>query len=131
MWHGSDDHSRILLVSVEDHDAIHHLCARLKLDLHYSPSLAAALSELHHARSDVVLYDQDLPSGDWRQAVAALRKASPRSSIILLAHLRQPDLWNEVIRRGGHDLLTKPVAEPDAESTIVLAIARAKLSRAS
>lgn len=123
--------SPLLLVSLQDSPAIQHVCNRLKLDLKCAPDLPAALCELHHFRPDVVLYNQDLPSGDWRMAISTLAEAAPHSSIILLTRLRQPELWNEVIRHGGHDLLSKPIAESDAESTVALAIARARLTRAS
>ena len=123
--------SRLLLVSRQEHPSIQRICEHLKLELECAPDLPTALLELRRSRCDVVLYDQDLPSGDWRIAVSLLAEACPRSSIILLTHLRQPELWNEVIRRGGHDLLSKPIAEADAESTVALAIARAKLTRAS
>ena len=126
MRRGSNGSPRVLLIATQDNDTIQHLCRRLQLDLKYASTLTNALQDLHHSDSDVVLYDQDLSPQGWRMSVATLAEACPRSSIILLT--RQPDLWNEVIRGGGHDLIRKPITESEAESTISLAVARAKLS---
>ena len=119
----------VLVVSRENYEAIERLCERLKLDLTYAGSFSLALSSLEDGKFDVVIYDQDLPDQDWRGAIATLAQASPGSSILLLSTHRQPEIWNEVIRTGGHDILTKPIAEDGAESTIALARVRAQLGR--
>ena len=119
---------KILIVSEETDDAMVRLCGRLKLELNYAASLPLALSNLHDSKFDVVLYDQDVPCQDWRAALTILAEASPGSSILLLSTLKQPELWHEVIRRGGHDIVAKPVSDDGAESTIALALARARLS---
>jgi DNA-binding NarL/FixJ family response regulator len=120
---------KVLLVAAESYDAIDRLCRRLELDLNYTASLPLALCELQDNRFDVVIYDQDMPCQDWRAAVPALAQASPRSSVLLLSTVRQAEIWNEVIRIGGHDMLTKPISEQVAESTLALARARAKVNR--
>jgi CheY-like chemotaxis protein len=120
---------KVLVVSRESYEVIARLCGRLKLELQYAGSLPAALKNLPRGRFDVVIYDQDMPDEDWRGAVTSLAQASPGSSILLLSTLRQPEIWNEVIRKGGHDILSKPVTEDGAESTIALARARAKVNR--
>lgn len=120
---------KVLVVSPDSYEAIGRLCRRLKLELQYAVSVPAALTNLGRGRFDVVIYDQDMPSEDWRQAVTLLAQASPGSSILLLSTLRQPEIWNEVIRKGGHDMLNKPISEDGAESTIALARARAKVNR--
>jgi DNA-binding NtrC family response regulator len=119
---------KILIVSEETDDAMAQLCRRLKMELNYAASLPLALTNLHDGKFDVVLYDQDIPRQDWRSALSALAEASPGSSILLLSTLKQPELWHEVIRRGGHDIVAKPVSDDGAESTIALALARARLS---
>ena len=103
------------------------LCGRLGWQLNYAPDLPTALLNLENQSFEVVIYDQDLPDQDWRQAVTSLATTAPWSSILLLSPLGHPELWNEVIRRGGHDILYKPISEGGAESAIALAMARAKL----
>ena len=118
---------RALLVSIETFDELETLCTRLHLDLNCSNSLRAALESLRDSRFDVIVYDQDLPAQDWRTAISALARTAPTSSILLLSRSVQLDLWNDVVRKGGHDVLIKPLAIQHAESTLALACARAKL----
>lgn len=122
---------RVLIVSAETYETFRRLCSRLRLELVYSMSLPRALLSLRDERFDVVIYDRELPQQDWRAAISALAQASPTSSILLLSPAIQPDLWSEVIRKGGHDMIGKPVSEERAESTLALAMARAKLDRFS
>ena len=121
---------RVLVVSKETYDSLACLCERLNLELNYSTSIPLALRNLRDGRFDVVIYDHETPSHDWRTAVTVLAQASPGSSILLLSILRQPEIWNEVIRKGGHDILSKPISEDSAtECTIALAKVRAKVQR--
>lgn len=120
---------RVLVVSEDRDDALGRLCGRLRLELKYAGNLAVALSNLRENDFAVVIYDHDISGQDWRAAVSTLAHASPGSSILLMSTLRQPEIWNEVVRKGGHDMLSKPISEEGAESTIALARARAKVNR--
>jgi CheY-like chemotaxis protein len=117
----------VLVISREGLDSIGRLCRRLQWELNYASNLPAALQELQHRRFDVVIYDQDMPNEDWRLAVTSLAATAPWSSVLLLSPARQPELWNEVIRQGGHDMLNKPISEDVVESAVALAMARTKL----
>ncbi len=99
---------------------------RWRLD--YASDLRVALVNLRDRRFDVVIYDQDMPGQDWRAAVTSLATTAPMSSILLLSPLGHPEIWNEVIQRGGHDILSKPVSEGGIGSAVALAMARAKIS---
>jgi DNA-binding NtrC family response regulator len=123
------DNERVLVISKAGYDSIGRLCMRLRWELDYAADLPIALMNLRNRRFDVVIYDQDVPDQDWRVAVTSLATAAPWSSILLLSPLGYPELWNEVIRRGGHDLLSKPISEDRVESAVALAMARAKSSR--
>jgi DNA-binding NtrC family response regulator len=125
----SSRNQRVLVISKDCYDAIGRLCSRLKLELIYCASLPLALSKLQAANFDVVIIDQDLPHQNWGASVGVLAQVSPGSSILLLSTRRHPEIWNEVIRNGGHDMLEKPISEEGAESTIALARARALVNR--
>jgi DNA-binding NtrC family response regulator len=125
----ADRHERILVISRDAQEAIGRLCRRLRWEVEYAADLALGLVHLGNQRFDVVIYDQDLPNQDWRMAVSSLAGMAPRSSILLLSPRGNPELWPEVIRRGGHDMLSKPVSENGAESAVAMAIARAKMNR--
>jgi FixJ family two-component response regulator len=117
----------VLVISKEGYDSIGRLCHRLQWELNYACDLPVALKDLRDRRFDVVIYDQDMPNEDWRLAVTSLAHTAPLSSILLLSPVRQPELWNEVIRRGGHDMLSKPISDESVESAVALAMARTKL----
>jgi len=125
----TSDNERVLVISEADHTPIGRLCKRLRWELDYAADLQIALVNLQNRTFDVVIYDQHLPNQDWRLAVTSLAASAPLSSILLLSPRGHPELWNEVIRRGGHDILSKPISEDGVESTVALAMARAKSSR--
>ena len=60
---------------------------------------------LNH-QGEIILYDRELP-GRWQQAVADLAKLPWHPSVILLSSVNDQYLWNEVVRVGGYDVLTK------------------------
>jgi DNA-binding NtrC family response regulator len=129
VFSSSSRNQRVLVISKDCYDVIGRLCCRLKLELIYCASLPLALSKLQAASFDVVIFDQDLPHQNWGASVGVLAQISPGSSILLLSTRRHPEVWNEVIRNGGHDMLEKPISEEGAESTIALARARAQVNR--
>jgi len=122
-WNG-----KVLVISKEDYESIGRFCRRLRWNLRYAANLPTALMNLQDQSFEVVIYDHELPDQDWRLAVTSLANTSPRSSILLLSRLGHPELWNEVIRRGGHDMLCKPISKESFESAVALAMARAKLT---
>ena len=122
-WNGN-----VLVISREEYELIGRLCRRLRWNLNYAVDLPAALMNLQDQSFEVVIYDHELPDQDWRLAVTSLANTTPRSSILLLSPLGHSELWNEVIRRGGHDILCKPISDESFESAVALAMARAKLT---
>jgi DNA-binding NarL/FixJ family response regulator len=119
----------VLVISREGYDSVGRFCGRLHWELDYASDLRIALLKLQSRRFEVVIYDQDMLDQDWRSAVTSLATSAPLSSILLLSPRGHPELWNEVIRRGGHDILSKPISEDGVESTVALAMARANSSR--
>ena len=123
-----DGNETVLVISKEQYESIGRFCRRLRWRLKYAADLPAALTNLQTQSFEVVIYDHELPDQDWRLAVTSLANLTPRSSILLLSPLGHPELWNEVIRRGGHDILCKPISDDGFESAVALAMARAKLT---
>ena len=69
----------------------------------------------------IILFDRELPPGNWREAVGILSGTSPRPYIILLSPHSDGNLWDELQRAGGSDILRTPV---DPQS-ILQAVGRA------
>jgi len=125
---GDGRNGKVLVISKEDYESIGRFCRRLSWNLKYAADLPTALMNLQDQSFEVVIYDHELPDQDWRSAVTSLANTTPRSPILLLSPLGHPELWNEVIRRGGHDILCKPISNEGFESAVALAMARAKLT---
>ena len=71
------------------------------------------LPERHDALAPIVLYDRGLPSHNWRDVFCVLTKESPRPYAILLSHNVDQNLWDELQRVGGSDILRAPVTRDD------------------
>lgn len=56
----------------------------------------------------VVLCDHDLPGVEWPKGVPQLVSASNTPCLILLSDVSDPYLWDELVRHGGFDVLTRP-----------------------
>lgn len=69
----------------------------------------------------IILWDRDLPCGDWREVVHQLAALSHRPCVLLLSRVVDDYLWNEVVRCGGYDVLSKPLREVEVARAIRLA----------
>ena len=58
----------------------------------------------------IVIYDRDLSPDYWREDVRALTKKAPKPYVILLSANTDANLWDELQRVGGSDILRAPVA---------------------
>ena len=57
----------------------------------------------------IILYDRALTERGWRQAVSLFSRLSPRPCVVLLSRSSDKNLWDELVRCGGFDLLRTPV----------------------
>jgi DNA-binding NtrC family response regulator len=57
----------------------------------------------------IILYERELPERDWRQAVSSFSRLTPRPCVILLSRGYDQNLWDELVRCGGFDLLRIPI----------------------
>jgi|SRR5579871_5638185 len=88
-------------------------------------TLAASYPEAHglleKTESPVVLCDRDLPQQDWWSAVESLAACPHRACILLVSKVADDYLWNEIVRRGGYDVLSKPLQQDELERAVRLA----------
>ena len=61
----------------------------------------------------MILCDRDLPGRGWRETVEDLASSPHRACIILVSEVVDTYLWNEVVRTGGYDVLSKPLREDE------------------
>jgi FixJ family two-component response regulator len=57
----------------------------------------------------IVIYDRGLSQEHWGEIIRALAKKSPRPYIILLSSSTDANLWDELERVGGSDILRTPI----------------------
>jgi DNA-binding NtrC family response regulator len=64
---------------------------------------------LARAPAPVALCDRDLLAPHWGAAVQKLAACSPRTCILLVTKVADFYLWDEIVWRGGYDLVSKPL----------------------
>jgi DNA-binding NtrC family response regulator len=70
---------------------------------------ASAIARQEKEPLPIILYERELTEGGWRQAVFLFSRLSPRPCVILLSRSSDKNLWDELVRCGGFDLLRNPV----------------------
>jgi DNA-binding response OmpR family regulator len=55
-----------------------------------------------------VIAERDLPLGDWKDLLAAIRLLPDPPLLIVTSRLADEYLWAEVLNLGGHDVIAKP-----------------------
>jgi DNA-binding NtrC family response regulator len=71
--------------------------------------LASAIAGQERDRCPIILYERELAEKDWRPAVSIFSRLSPRPGVILLSRNSDKNLWDELVRCGGFDLLRTPL----------------------
>jgi len=88
----------------------------------------SALSLFRRFQPWVVVCDQHLHDGDWRDLLKDLQGESPAPPLIVSSRLADDRLWAEVLNLGGYDLLTRPFAAAEVSRVVNLAAYRASSS---
>jgi len=57
----------------------------------------------------IILYERELNPCHWREAVSLLSRLSPRPYVILLSSSSDKNLWDELARHGGSEILRTPI----------------------
>ncbi|HEX5432421.1 MAG TPA: response regulator, partial [Bryobacteraceae bacterium] len=99
------------------------ICRRNGWDLVLSETCEDARADLIRLKPQIVLCDRDLPGADWRDVVQALASVRGCGCIILLSRVADDPLWNEVVHRGGYEVLSKPLREDHVRRAVKLASA--------
>ncbi len=98
-------------------------------------SHVAALDELRQALLGedgpvVVLCERDLPDGrDWHAALELTLSTPAHHSFILVNDHEDPELWAELVKCGGFDLISPPLSELQLEEIVAAGRFRAVRQR--
>ena len=86
---------------------------------------AGSRAEAEQALGDldvpIVLCDRDLQGSCWQENVRALATARRGACVILLSNVSDPYLWDEMVQRGGFDVLTRPFEKQAVLSMLLFA----------
>ena len=110
---GTGERIPVLAIGREDLDrkALSTFSVRGQWDLVLTGSCEEALEALKKMRAAVILCDRDLPGVDWRDALEKLSASRPDCPIVLTSSVNDEYLWDEVVHKGGYDVLSKPLQE--------------------
>lgn len=97
------------------------ICSRRGWNLFFAGTLEEARTLLDKVRGPLILCDRDLPRGGWRSTVERLASSPHRACVILVSAVVDTYLWNEVVRTGGFDVLSKPFREDEVARAVRLA----------
>ena len=110
-----------LVPSDEDRQLLTGICSRNRWSLIFADTREEARTALDKMRAPVVFCDRDLPGNGWRRTVEDLASSPHGACIILLSRVVDTYLWNEVVRIGGFDVLSKPLREDKVVRMVRLA----------
>lgn len=72
-------------------------------------SAASAIARQQQEPLPIILYERELTEKDWRQAVSSFSRLSPCPCVVLLSRSYDQNLWDELVRCGGFEVLRTPV----------------------
>ena len=123
-WH-SETGEKIPVLAIafdeRDRNSLSTFSLRGQWDLVLTGSCDEALEALKKMRTAVILCDRDLPGLDWRDALQTLAASRPDCPIVLTSSVNDEYLWDEVIHKGGYDVLAKPLQENQTVRAVNLA----------
>jgi DNA-binding response OmpR family regulator len=86
---------------------------RHKWHLHAVRTLGTAMEALRDQHFPVIITEEDLPPGSWRNVLAAVEQLPNAPLLVVTSGLADERLWSEVLNLGGHDVLAKPFCEAE------------------
>ena len=110
-----------LVIGEQDRRLLAGLGSRNQWRVTFADSFETAQTLSVELRASAVLCDRDVPGREWREVVEALSQSRHRPCVLLVSSVVDDYLWNEVVRRGGYDVLSKPLREEDLVRAIKLA----------
>jgi CheY-like chemotaxis protein len=89
-------------------------------------SADAALSMLRNLAIPIVLFARDLDGQPWQETLRRFLKTRRRACVIVLAGSCGPNA-EEVLHRGGFDVLTRPLDKDDLFTALLCAYSQARM----
>jgi len=111
-----------LVVDEQDRHVLTRVFGQEPLDVRFAESCQEACSIANQLTAPVILLDRDWPETEWRIAVERLTASPHHACVILVSGVSDVYLWQELIRRGGYDVLPKPLQADKVARVVKLAL---------
>ena len=115
----------IAVIALTSDEEISHLLSQFAVrgqwDLLFTSKGDEALALLKAGQPTVLLCDREVAGLDWRTFVEQVAKSRTECAILLISGPSDECLWDEVIQRGGYDVLAKPLQEDQTLGAVNLA----------
>jgi DNA-binding response OmpR family regulator len=92
----------------EDREVLGSVFSQQGWTLYTTRAFETALAFLRDNPVPVVITEQYLPLGDWKDILTGVQRLPHAPLLIVTARLADEYLWAEVLNLGGHDVLNKP-----------------------
>jgi DNA-binding response OmpR family regulator len=108
----------LAVIPAERTAEIERIFSHTHWQLHLAHSIQEAVQALRSLNVSVVLCEQHLPDGTWRNVVHETNSLSSGPLTIVLSATADSDLWRDILDCGAYDLLPRPL-EPRELFTVV------------
>ena len=110
-----------VFTSAEDSAAVERIVTPSRWTVLRANGCRQARNILHMNKVAVVLCDQILPDGSWREILHDMAGLANAPILVVASALADEALWAEVLNLGAYDLLSKPFRADEVLRTISLA----------
>lgn len=111
-----------LVVSAQDRYVLSRVSGQEPLETHFVESCEEACAVANQSTAPVILCDRDWPGTEWRVNVQSLATLPHWPCVVLMSGVCDNYLLQEVIRRGGYDVLPKPLRADSVVRVVKLAV---------
>jgi DNA-binding NtrC family response regulator len=92
----------------EDHRSLKCIFALTDWKLYRAKEIQPVSELLGSHPISVILCDNDLPKGSWKDLLEDLSHSTLSPPVIVTSRVADYELWGEILYLGGHDVLAKP-----------------------
>ncbi|HLJ14958.1 MAG TPA: response regulator [Bryobacteraceae bacterium] len=110
-----------VLANEQDYVALESIVTAFRWTVRRASGCREARNILRRTNVSVVLCDQNLPDGSWKQMLREIAGLKNAPILIVASTLADEALWAEVLNLGGYDLLSKPFRADEVLRTITSA----------
>lgn len=107
--------------SKTDHTALAHIFGHTAWEFDSASNLTEATLKLTNSSASVLLCEERLPDGTWKDLLAHTRTMPSPPVVIVVSRRADDELWAEALKLNAYDVLAKPFQQREVINTIGLA----------